>query len=113
MKEYEDWDPRKHIAFKRRKSYVILTNETKAVLNEYELKQEHVKKLWSIFNKLDDQNIGYITVDKIMLNLSEREYSIVAPFTYRFFDIIDKELSDRIAFQEFVVGLIFFCTFTR
>jgi hypothetical protein len=26
---------------------------------------------------------------------------------------MDKELGDRVAFQEFVVGLIFFCTFTR
>jgi len=52
-------------------------------------------------------------VDKILTIISEREYSIVAPFTYRFFEIMDKELGDRVAFQEFVVGLIFFCTFTR
>ena len=29
LKEYEVWDFRKHIAFQRLKSYVILTNETK------------------------------------------------------------------------------------
>ena len=46
-------------------------------------------------------------------HLSEREYSIVAPFCYRFFDIIDKELFDRISFQELIGGLIHFCTFTR
>lgn len=86
---------------------------TQAVLNEYEVLPKHMARFWSVFNKLDTRNIGYVTVEQILRHLSEREYSVVAPFCYRFFELIDKELNDRASFQELVVGLIYFCTFTR
>ena len=70
----------------------------KAILNDYEVLPKHIARLWSAFSKLDKKNIGYITVDKIILHLSEREYSIVAPFCYRFFELIDKELGDKVSF---------------
>ena len=113
MRAYDVWDTRKHIAYKRKKVYEVLTDETKAVLNEYELLPKQVNRLWSIFCKLDKKSIGYIQVEKILVRVSEREYSIVAPFAYRFFEIIDKQLLDRVSFQELLVGLIHFCTFNR
>lgn len=72
-----------------------------------------MRRLWAVFNHLDTKNIGYINVHQIIDHISEREYSVVTPYTYRFFDLIDKELSDKISFQELVIGLLFFCTFTR
>ena len=97
-RHYDMWDVRKHIAFKRKKNYTVISDQTKAILNDYEVLPKHIARFWSVFNKLDSLNIGYITVDKILLYLSEREYSIVAPFCYRFFELIDKELADRVSF---------------
>ena len=63
LKIYDLWDVRKHIAFKRKKMYTVLSDDTKAILNEYEVLPKYIQRLWSTFNKLDKKNIGYITVD--------------------------------------------------
>ena len=98
IREYDLWDVRKHIAFKRKKTFTVLSDETKAVLNEYEVPQKYIKRLWRTFCSLDKRNVGYINVSRILMNISEREYSIIAPFCYRFFELIDKEVQNQVSF---------------
>ena len=45
--------------------------------------------------------------------LSEREYSICSPYIHRFFLLIDKDVEDRVTFQELLKGLILYNLFTR
>lgn len=45
--------------------------------------------------------------------IEEREYSIVSPPFYRFFDIIEKEDPEKVTFAELLPALISFCLFTR
>ena len=57
--------------------------------------------------------MNYISIERLIAYLSEREYSIIAPFAYRFFELVDKEIVDKVSFQELVIGLIYFNTFNR
>ena len=45
--------------------------------------------------------------------LSEKEYSICSPYIHRFFLLIDKDVDDRVSFQELLKGLILYNLFTR
>ena len=65
-RKYDTWDLRKLIAFKSGKSYTVLNDETKIVLNEYELLPRHIRRLWRIFINLDKKGLGYITVDHVI-----------------------------------------------
>ena len=40
----------------------------------------------------------YISIERLIAYLSEREYSILAPYAYRFFELMDKELNDKVSF---------------
>ena len=101
------------MAFKRGRIQTVINDETKAVLNEYELMPKHLRRLWASFCNLDRRNMNYISIERLIAYLSEREYSIIAPFAYRFFELVDKEIVDKVSFQELVIGLIYFNTFNR
>ena len=45
--------------------------------------------------------------------MSEKEYSITAPYIHRFFLLIDKAIENQATFQELLIGLLLFCTFTQ
>lgn len=48
-----------------------------------------------------------------MFFLSERNYSVVAPFVERFFELIDRKRSDRCTFEEFLPAICAFSLFSR
>ncbi len=54
-----------------------------------------------------------VTPAEILFFLSEREYSVVSPQFYRFFDIIDKKIFDQCTFDELLPALVSYCLFTR
>ena len=62
---------------------------------------------------MDKQNEGFIVVSQMVKFMDEREYSICAPYIHRFFLLIDKDVEDRVTFQELLVGLIYYNLFTR
>lgn len=83
------------------------------MLNEYQLNRQDFHKIWAAFQQIDKQNDGYITVNQLMSFLSEREYSICSPYIHRFFLLIDKDVEERVTFQELLKGLILYNLFTR
>ena len=62
---------------------------------------------------MDRKLVGYVSVHQLMGLISEVEYSIVAPFMNRLFDLMDKELTDMASFEELTSGLIMFCNFSH
>lgn len=72
-----------------------------------------VQKLWTTFLKIDEECKGYVKADQILTFIEERLYSIVSPFFYRLFDLIDKVEPDRVTFEEFLPSLITYCLFSR
>eukprot|EP00347_Sterkiella_histriomuscorum_P006285 403353352 len=61
----------------------------------------------------DKANIGYVTIGSIFGYLDERNYSIVAPYLERFFDLIDREHIERVNYEEFLPALVSFCLFSK
>lgn len=61
---------------------------------------------------MDKKLVGYVSVHQLMGLISEVEYSIIAPYLYRLFELIDKELTDMASFEELASGLIMFSTFS-
>jgi hypothetical protein len=45
--------------------------------------------------------------------MSEREYSIIAPYVERFFELIDRVNLHIVNFYEFLPALVAFCLFSR
>lgn len=63
---------------------------------------------------MDRGNTGYISIDQLFTYIDERNYSIVAPYLERFFDLIDRSNRDRIAtFEELLPALAAFCLFSK
>lgn len=45
--------------------------------------------------------------------LVEQDYSVLAPFIERFFNVVDKAYQDRITFDEFFFSVTTYCLFER
>lgn len=45
--------------------------------------------------------------------MSERQYSIIAPYLERFFELIDKVDKFHVTFEEFLPALVAFCLFSK
>ena len=82
-------------------------------MNDFEFLESDVLRLWKHFIKIDKDNTGYITIGQLFTYLSERQYSIVAPYLERFFDLIDKEHIEKVNYEEFLPAIVSFCLFSK
>lgn len=80
---------------------------------DFDLSENDVFRLWKHFIRMDKFNTGTINRNDITLYVDERNYSIIAPFIERFFDLIEKEDNERITFEEFFPAIVSFCLFTK
>ena len=62
---------------------------------------------------MDRKSRGFANLNHLMEYLTEKNYSPVAPFLERFFEIIDKLDKDIVTFDEFFPALCAFALFTR
>ena len=82
-------------------------------MSDFEFFEEDVIRLWKIFIRIDKSNRGYISIGQLFTHLSERSYSIVAPYLERLFDLIDREEVDKCTFEELLPALVSFCLFSK
>lgn len=80
----------------------------KKYMREFFIDLEDLKKIWVAFLAMDYKNRGFINLNHLINYMSEKSYSVVAPFVERFFELIDKAASDNCTFEEFFPAL---CTF--
>jgi hypothetical protein len=75
---------------------------------------EILKTIWKCFLKIKTfEKTNTVEPISILLHLEEREYSVAAPYFYRFYDIVEKIEVGRVAFHELLPALISYCLFTR
>ncbi len=58
-------------------------------MNDYLLKEEDLFRLWEIFVSLDAGRRNRLSLGELFDQVGERDYSIVAPYLERFFELID------------------------
>jgi hypothetical protein len=93
---------------------LLLNAGIKQVMNEFFLEVEDVRDIWMAFLKMDKKERGFITLNHLMEFLSEKPYSVLAPFIEYFFSNIDCSIaSDRCTFHELFPALVAFCMFNR
>jgi len=86
----------------------------KNVMNEHFLELDDLKSIWMSFLCMDKKNRGFITLQHLADYLEETNYSVVAPYMERYFELIDKSMgTDRCNFEEFFASLCAFNMFTR
>ena len=61
-------------------------------MNDYCLLEEDLFKLWEIFISLDEQKRNRLTLGQLFDQIDERDYSIIAPYLERFYELIDIKL---------------------
>ena len=82
-------------------------------MNDFEFLENDIFRLWKHFIKIDKDESGYISIGQLFNYLDERNYSIVAPYLERFFDLIDREFIEKVNFDEFLPALVSFCLFSK
>jgi EF-hand domain len=61
-------------------------------MNDYCLLEEDLFKLWEIFISLDESRRNRLTLGQLFDQIDERDYSIIAPYLERFYELIDIKL---------------------
>lgn len=82
-------------------------------MKDYFINIDDLKRIWRGFLIMDRKCRGFANMNHMMEYLDEKNYSPVAPFLERFFDIIDKMDKDVVTFEEFFPALCAFALFTR
>ena len=84
-------------------------------MKDYFIDEEDLKKIWYGFLQMDKKNRGYITIVHLMDALNEQNYSVLAPFIERFYELIDKDDKEKIkvTFEEFLPAICQFALQTR
>ena len=71
-------------------------------MNEYCLLEEDLFRLWEIFISLDESKRNRLTLGQLFDQIEERDFSVIAPYLERFYELIDIKLpetteADRLA----------------
>ena len=82
-------------------------------MTDFEFLEEDVLRIWKHFLIMDKENTGYLTIGHLFSYMNERNYSIVAPYLERFFDLVDKEHIEKVSFEEFLPPCVTFCLFSK
>jgi Ca2+-binding EF-hand superfamily protein len=61
-------------------------------MNDYCLLEEDLFRLWEIFISLDESKRNRLTLGQLFDQIDERDYSIIAPFLERLYELIDIKL---------------------
>lgn len=61
-------------------------------MNEYCLLEDDLFRLWEIFVSLDEGKRNRLTLGQLFDQIDERDYSIIAPYLERFYELIDIKL---------------------
>jgi hypothetical protein len=61
-------------------------------MNDYCLLEDDLFRLWEIFISLDESKRNRLTLGQLFDQIDERDYSIIAPFLERFYELIDIKL---------------------
>lgn len=73
------------------------------------LTKSHLKKLTSVFKRIDLDDSGSIDIQEMMVKLKLE----ITPFSKRIFRVLDSNGSGQLDFFEFTVSLWNFCTLAR
>jgi hypothetical protein len=61
---------------------------------------------------IDSKGSGYITLECMFMFLEEELNSVISPYLSHFFQLIDKEVDDRISFVEWLPSLSVYCLYS-
>ncbi len=61
-------------------------------MNEYCLLEDDLFTLWEIFVSLDENKRNRLTLGQLFDQIDERDYSIIAPYLERLYELIDIKL---------------------
>jgi len=61
-------------------------------MNDYQLNEDDLFLLWEIFISLDEKKKNRLTLGQLFDQIDERDYSILAPYLERFYELIDIQL---------------------
>ncbi|KAL4434591.1 hypothetical protein ABPG74_007375 [Tetrahymena malaccensis] len=67
----------------------------------------------SVFRKMDKLGNGYISEDSMFEFVQEEKTSVLSPYITKLFQLIEKEIPDRVCFIEWVPAICAFCLFTH
>ncbi len=63
-------------------------------MNEYCLLEEDLFRLWQIFISLDEGKRNRLTLGQLFDQIDERDFSVIAPYLERFYELIDIKLPE-------------------
>ena len=63
-------------------------------MNEYCLLEEDLFRLWEIFISLDEGKRNRLTLGQLFDQIDERDFSVIAPYLERFYELIDIKLPE-------------------
>jgi hypothetical protein len=69
-------------------------------MNDYQLMEDDLFKLWEIFVSLDENKRNRLTLGQLFDQIDERDYSIIAPYLERFYELIDIRLPTQEEIEE-------------
>lgn len=64
-------------------------------MNDYQLTEDDLFTLWEIFISLDEKKKNRLTLGQLFDQIDERDYSIIAPYLERFYELIDIRLPEQ------------------
>jgi hypothetical protein len=63
-------------------------------MNEYCLLEDDLFRLWEIFISLDEGRRNRLTLGQLFDQIDERDFSVIAPYLERFYELIEIKLPD-------------------
>ena len=97
----------------RRESLNFSSVKLIQIIEKFYLEKEDLLQLWNFYKKINKDNTGFIRIDDLYLLLKENQSNtIIAPYSDRFFVILDKKFIAKVTFEELISNLISFCMYS-
>lgn len=61
-------------------------------MNEYQLTEDDLFKLWDIFISFDERKLNRLSLGQLFDIIDERDSSIIGPYLERFYELIEIKL---------------------
>lgn len=92
---------------------ILISVGIKHAMQEYYLSINDIKKIWSGYLSMDYKRRGWVNFNHLLSYLQEQKYSVVEPFLFKFWELIDRTDREKCRFDEFLPACCAFCLFTR
>ncbi|CAD8200509.1 unnamed protein product (macronuclear) [Paramecium tetraurelia] len=93
---------------------VISTNSRIGYIQKkFLFSQADVSNLHKIFRKMDTMGTGYISQQNFFEFLDEEFNSVVSPYIEYLFQLIEKEVEQKVSFSEWLPAISLYCLYTK